>query len=189
MSPWLHAAIDYIDMWIEFQMRQTDQPGCVIAIAKGPDVVHEKAFGVADIDTGERLTERHRFRVASHSKTFTAAGILKLKEQGRLRLEDAAGSFPHRAQSGDRCRHDRSACFARRRTVARHRRRRLFCRPASVSFGWRPVAATADAACHRPGLRAKYSNLAYGLLGLVIEAVARSPTKRGSRERSSRRPD
>ncbi|MGC8030317.1 serine hydrolase, partial [Salmonella enterica] len=43
--------------------------------------------------TGEALTTRHRFRVASHSKTFTATGILKLREEGRLRLDDAAGAF------------------------------------------------------------------------------------------------
>lgn len=93
MSEWLRAAIDYIDQWIEFQMRQAGQPGCAIAIATGPEILYERAFGVANATTGERLTERHRFRVASHSKTFTATGILKLKEQGRIRLDDTAGSF------------------------------------------------------------------------------------------------
>ena len=34
----------------------------------------------------------HRFRVASHSKTFTAAGILKLFDADRLRLGDCAGT-------------------------------------------------------------------------------------------------
>ena len=38
----------------------------------------------ADLSTGEALTPRHRFRVASHTKSFTAAGILKLREQGKL---------------------------------------------------------------------------------------------------------
>ena len=39
------------------------------------------------------LSPRHRFRVASHSKSFTAAGILKLREQGRLGLDDPAGRY------------------------------------------------------------------------------------------------
>ena len=29
--------------------------------------------------------------MASHTKTFTAAGVMKLREQGRLRLDDAVG--------------------------------------------------------------------------------------------------
>lgn len=93
MDLWLNSALAYVDVWLAFQMRVADQPGCTIAIAKGGDVVHTASFGVADLGTGEQLTGRHRFRVASHSKTFTATGILKLKEQGRLHLDDPVGSF------------------------------------------------------------------------------------------------
>jgi CubicO group peptidase (beta-lactamase class C family) len=83
MAAWLDAALDYVPRWIEFQMRLHEQPGCVIAVAYRGRLVLEQAFGP--------LTPRHRFRVASHSKSFTAAGILKLVERGRLRLSDAAG--------------------------------------------------------------------------------------------------
>ena len=65
----------------------------MIAIAHRGKVVLERAFGSANLATGEALTPRHRFRVASHSKSFTAAGILKLREQGRLKLDDAAGQY------------------------------------------------------------------------------------------------
>jgi D-alanyl-D-alanine carboxypeptidase len=49
MDPWLKSALAYINMWIEFQMRLADQPGCAMAIAKGQDVIHAKSFGVADL--------------------------------------------------------------------------------------------------------------------------------------------
>jgi D-alanyl-D-alanine carboxypeptidase len=91
MYRWLNSALDYIPQWIEFQMRQSEQPGCVIAIAYKGQIVLEQAFGHADLSSGEPLTPRHRFRVASHSKSFTAAGIMKLREQGKLRLDDAVG--------------------------------------------------------------------------------------------------
>ncbi|HEY9568815.1 MAG TPA: serine hydrolase domain-containing protein, partial [Thalassobaculum sp.] len=91
MEDWLKAALDYVPRWLEHQMRASEQPGCVIAIARRGRVVLERAFGVADLATGEPLTPRHRFRVASHSKTFTATGILRLREAGRLRLDDPAG--------------------------------------------------------------------------------------------------
>lgn len=87
----LEAALDYLPRWLEFQMRLHGQPGCVIAVAHRGRVVLEEAFGYANAATRERLTPRHRFRVASHSKSFTAAGILKLAEENKLRLGDRVG--------------------------------------------------------------------------------------------------
>src|ERR1700690_4261770 len=66
-------------------------PAAVFAVAHRGELAHERAYGVADIGTGEPLTPRHRFRVASHSKTFTSAGVMKLREQRRLKLDDAVG--------------------------------------------------------------------------------------------------
>src|ERR1700754_4183188 len=91
MESWQHPAIDYIRGWIEFQMRASQQPGCIIAISHRGDIVAEHAFGLANLATGEKLTPRHRFRIASHSKAFTAAGIMKLREQRTLRLDDPVG--------------------------------------------------------------------------------------------------
>jgi CubicO group peptidase (beta-lactamase class C family) len=91
MVKWLDAALDYIPRWLEFQMRQTAQAGCVIAVGYGGHVVFEQAFGHADAANGVALTPRHRFRVASHSKSFTTAGILKLRECGKLQLDTPVG--------------------------------------------------------------------------------------------------
>lgn len=88
MEKWLEAALDYIPRWLEFQMRMSEQPGCTVATAHQDRIVLELAFGSADLAGGERLTPRHRFRVASHSKTFTAAGVMKLREHGKLKLDD-----------------------------------------------------------------------------------------------------
>src|SRR5262249_10097126 len=93
MLDWLPAALDYVPRWIEFQMRLLDQPGCVIAVAHRGHLVLEAALGVADLRTGTPLTARHRFRVASHSKTFTAAGIMQLRERGDLGLDDKVGTY------------------------------------------------------------------------------------------------
>jgi CubicO group peptidase (beta-lactamase class C family) len=93
MEPWVQYAVEYIRSWIEFQMRTTQQPGCITAIAHRGKVISEFAFGEANLATGEKLTPRHRFRIASHSKSFTAAGIMKLREQRKLRLDDPAGLY------------------------------------------------------------------------------------------------
>src|SRR5881227_1871202 len=73
-------------------MRLTEQPGCAFALASKGKVVLEAAYGHANLARGIPLTPRHRFRVASHSKTFTAAGILRLCEERRMRLDDAIGA-------------------------------------------------------------------------------------------------
>ena len=91
MQKWLKNAIDYSGDWLEFQMRQTRQPGCVFAVFHKGRVVFERAYGYANANKGEQLTPRHRFRVASHSKSFTAAAILKLCEVGKIRLDDPVG--------------------------------------------------------------------------------------------------
>src|SRR4029077_12719622 len=93
MVPWLKAALGYIPQWLDHQMRLAEQPGTVLAIAEKGKLVFEQAFGKADLVRDTTLSPRHRFRVASHSKSFTAAGILKLREQGRLGLDDPAGRY------------------------------------------------------------------------------------------------
>src|SRR6202162_5190593 len=93
MEPWLQSATEYIRSWIEFQVRASQQPGCIVAIAHRGKVAAEYAFGHANLATGEKLTPRHRFRIASHSKSFTAAGIMKLRERRQLRLDDPVGQY------------------------------------------------------------------------------------------------
>ncbi|HSU07531.1 MAG TPA: serine hydrolase domain-containing protein, partial [Acetobacteraceae bacterium] len=80
MDRWLHTALEYVCSWIEFQMRLSEQPGCIIAVAHGDRIVLERAFGHANLAKREKLTPRHRFRIASHSKSCTAAGVMKLRE-------------------------------------------------------------------------------------------------------------
>ena len=53
MEPWLRSAADYICDWLEFQFTALQQPGCMIAIAHRGEIVLERAFGVANLDTGE----------------------------------------------------------------------------------------------------------------------------------------
>src|SRR5918996_6615934 len=93
MPNWLKPAADYLPQWLEFQMRLHQQPGCVVALAHRGRIVLEQAFGYADAVKRVPLTPRHLFRVASHSKSFTAAGIMTLRAQKKLRLEDRVGRY------------------------------------------------------------------------------------------------
>ena len=98
MPKWLDAALDYLPKWLEFQLAELEQPGCAFAVAHRGQVVFDDAYGLADLETGERLTPKHRFRVASHSKSFTAAGVMRLVETRKMRLDAPVG--PRRVSVG-----------------------------------------------------------------------------------------
>lgn len=172
---WLEPALDYILQWLEYQMRETEQPGCVLALVHDGRVVLERAFGYADIVGRVPLTPRHRFRVASHSKTFSAAGILKLREHRKLSLDDRAGQYVEglhpaiaEATIGQLLSH--SAGIIRDGTDSgQWRDARPFFDETELRADL-AAAPTIDA-----NTRFKYSNHAFGLIGLVIEAVTGSP--------------
>jgi CubicO group peptidase (beta-lactamase class C family) len=175
VEPWLQPAIGYISSWIEFQLRASQRPGCIVAIAYRGKVVAEYAFGHANLATGEKLTPRHRFRIASHSKSFTAAGIMKLRERRQLRLDDPVGQYvkglhPKVAETTIAQVLSHSAGLTRDGVDSGQfidRRPYLNAGELMAELQLPPAI--------EPNSRFKYSNHGFGLLGLVIEAITKEP--------------
>jgi D-alanyl-D-alanine carboxypeptidase len=172
---WLAPALAYTRSWLGYQMRATEQPGCALAVAYQGEVALDVAFGWADQTAGEPLTPRHRFRVASHSKSFTATAIMKLREQGRLKLDDTAGQYVSGLHP--------DIAAATLAQLLSHTAGVL--RDGPDSAYWVDRKPFLDEAALRAELasppsipatmRLKYSNHGFGLLGLVIEAVTGEP--------------
>jgi len=59
-----------------------------VLVARDDEVVFRQVYGLADADTGQPLTLSSKFRLASLSKQFTAAAILRLQDEGRLSVDD-----------------------------------------------------------------------------------------------------
>lgn len=59
-----------------------------VLVARGDRVLFRQVYGMADYETGQPLALDSRFRLASISKQFTAAAILKLQDQGKLTVGD-----------------------------------------------------------------------------------------------------
>ncbi len=171
MADWLAPALAYIPQWIAHQRRITEMPGIAVAMAQGGKLVLDQAFGVANLGTGEALTPKHLFRVASHSKTFTAVGIMRLLEAGKLRLDDAAGQYvqglhPEVAKATIAQLLSHTAGIVRDGDdTGQWADRRPFLNEAELR------AALAEAPVIPANTRMKYSNHAFGLAGLVIAAV------------------
>jgi CubicO group peptidase (beta-lactamase class C family) len=175
MPNWLNAALAYIRRWLGFQLRYHEQPGCVVALARRGEVIFEEAFGYADLAGRKRLTARHRFRAASHSKSFAAAAVMKLVEQRRLRLSDPVGRYVDSLHPA-LARVTLSQLLSHSAGVVRDGPdsgqfvdRRAFLRAAELR------ADLEAAPTLKPNTRFKYSNHGYGLLGLAIEAATGEP--------------
>ncbi|SEK99898.1 CubicO group peptidase, beta-lactamase class C family [Blastococcus sp. DSM 46786] len=171
----IRAAAGYLRSWLDAQVAHRRVPGAQVAVRHGGELVLSAALGVADVSTGAPLTPAHLFRVASHSKTFTAALVLQLVEAGRMRLDDPIGvHVPELEAAGS--------------PVARVTVRELLGHQAGVTRDgadadfWQleqpfPDRAGVIAAALRAGpvLRRnehfKYSNTGYALVGLAVEAA------------------
>ena len=64
-------------------------PGASLLVLKDGKPVWRKAYGYADLEHGIAATPATNYRLASISKQFTAAAILLLAEDGKLRLDDS----------------------------------------------------------------------------------------------------
>jgi len=66
--------------------------GNVLIVEKG-EIAYQGAFGISNINPIDSLQLDSRFRLASVSKQFTATGIMKLKESGKLTYDQDIKDF------------------------------------------------------------------------------------------------
>ncbi|MEZ5071726.1 MAG: serine hydrolase domain-containing protein [Bacteroidales bacterium] len=79
---------EVIDESVSIFLQTWDIEGASLAITKDERLVYAKGFGISNSETGEEVKPGHLFRIASVSKLITAAGIMKLVEEGKLGLDD-----------------------------------------------------------------------------------------------------
>jgi CubicO group peptidase (beta-lactamase class C family) len=66
-----------------------DSPGCAVGVYQNGNVVYEGAFGLANLEHRIPIDpQRTVFGIGSVSKQFTAASILLLAQDGKLKLDD-----------------------------------------------------------------------------------------------------
>lgn len=65
-----------------------DEPGAAVLVIDEGQVVLRKGYGLASVELGVPVAPEMVFKTGSVTKQFTAAAILMLQEQGKLRVED-----------------------------------------------------------------------------------------------------
>ena len=76
------------DQAIQQVMNDYQAVGVAAVIVQDGQIVYEKAFGYANIDSQTPLTTNHFMRIASISKSFTATSLMQLVEKGIISLDD-----------------------------------------------------------------------------------------------------
>ncbi len=67
---------------------KNDEPGASVLLVKDNNIIWKNSYGLADMNTKEKITTSTLFNVGSISKTVVAYGILKLAADNKLSLED-----------------------------------------------------------------------------------------------------
>ena len=173
-TPDLRAALDA--RLARFQAK-TGIPGVSVAIVFPDGSTWRGSAGLADVATGREVTPDTAFSVASVSKTFTAALVLALVEDGRLGLDTAVRIYLPTAPvapattvrqlldhtSGLRDFYHGSGIDA----ALLSRPGRTWDANRSLRYVGKPYA--------RPGTSWHYSNTNYLVLGMLAEAVGGAP--------------
>ena len=171
-------ALAYYDSWLAFNQRYQRVPGVQVAVYAEDAIAFSAAYGMADLENDVPLTDQHLFRIASHSKTFTGTAVFQLVEQGRLRLDDKVSQHVTEivgtpvgertvrellAHAGGVTRDSLNANWWQLSTAFPDRDQLL------------DVLRSESSAVIAENERFKYSNIGYGLLGLVVEAASGTP--------------
>ena len=84
----LKAALPEIEKVFERYHRERGLPGSAWGVVIDGELVYTKQFGVRERKGNDAVTADTAFRIASMTKSFTAAALLKLRDEGKLSLED-----------------------------------------------------------------------------------------------------
>ena len=68
-------------------------PGGAIALVRDGKLIYARGFGYADVENKTPVQPDALFRIASVSKTLTGAAIMKLVEEGKVKLDDRVAPF------------------------------------------------------------------------------------------------
>lgn len=82
-----------IDQMCAEAVSKGDLPGIVSLLVRNGKIVHWKAYGMADNQTGRVLKRDDIFRIASQSKAITSTAVMMLWEEGKFQLDDPISKY------------------------------------------------------------------------------------------------
>ncbi|HVM87372.1 MAG TPA: serine hydrolase domain-containing protein [Puia sp.] len=169
-----------IDNTVNTFMNNYNLPGLSLAISKDENLVYVKGYGEAISQSNQAVTTQSLFRIASLSKQITSIAIMKLLDQGKIKMTDKVfgsgsilgtdfGTQPYGTGISDitvdELLHHTAGGWPNDGTDP------MFSNPAMTAsqlITWTLDNMPLD---HTPGTNYEYSNFGYCVLGRVIEKI------------------
>jgi CubicO group peptidase (beta-lactamase class C family) len=175
----LQSAMPEIDRIFRAYATDKKIPGMIWGVVIDGQLAHLESFGVRDRASRAPVAPDTALRIASMTKSFTALAVLKLRDEGRLSLEDAVSRWIPQFARMERPTRDTPPLTIRQ--LLSHSAGF----PEDNPWGDQQLSAT-DAMLDDwlakgipfstpPGTRYEYSNYAFGLLGRVVTNAAGVP--------------
>ena len=160
-----------LEQLVRKEQREKRLPSVTVSVMRDGELVWQIAVGAADVETGREATPATQYRLGSITKTFTAAAVMQLRDEGGLDLEDTLDKHVEGAKHAPTIRRLLSHTSGLQRET--HDDAWLQRRFADVD----ELLDTLDRAegVLPPGARFHYSNLAFALLGILVERVSGIP--------------
>src|SRR5690348_16921273 len=79
---------DRLDRVVTDLLAEEPHAGVSVVVVQHGRTVLAKGYGVADVDAGTAAEANTIYRIASMTKSFTAAAVTKLSAEGKIGLDD-----------------------------------------------------------------------------------------------------
>jgi CubicO group peptidase (beta-lactamase class C family) len=89
----LYAQKDRIDTFIENTMARQRIVGLAVGVIKDGKVIKAKGYGQANLELNIPVTTKTAFKLGSVSKHLIAVAIMKMVQEGKLKLDDPVTKF------------------------------------------------------------------------------------------------
>ncbi|HEY6502675.1 MAG TPA: serine hydrolase domain-containing protein [Chitinophagaceae bacterium] len=172
----IKAAFPVIDSIYKSYAVENHFPGIAFGVVVDGKLVYTGNYGFTDIDKKIPVTSSSLFRIASMSKSFTAMAILKLRDEGKLKLDDPAHLYIPELKNIKYPTADAPAI------TVRHLLTHGAGFPEDNPWGDRQLADSDKdlmdfiskqiSFSNPPGIAYEYSNLGFALLGKIVTNVS-----------------
>ncbi len=188
---------DSIDNSVSNYMSERKVPGFVVCLVKDSTMIWSKSYGLADIKNNIPMSIDAIMNIGSISKTFTATAAMQLWEKGLIDLEADINKYldfkirnPNYPDKPITISQILTHTSSIQDGKAYHHS--YSCGDPTISLNeWIVNNLTPEGKYYfdgsnfgdwSPGTKDEYSNVAFGLLGLIIEKVTRQPFNKYCKE-------
>ncbi len=178
--------LSQVDRLIAEKMQQGKLPGLAMIITLGEKAVYEKYFGYADREKRIPVGPGTLFEMGSNSKAFTGLGLLLLRDEGRLRLEDPVKLYLPWFKvyyGGKEAQLTISQLLYQNSGIPPNALGKIKPSAADSSLEEAVKALSGIRLDFKPGSRYTYSTVNYDVLGLIIQTAAGMPYETYMKER------